>query len=69
MDSIETQNPYGVPVTTGGWAGSGAVMGFGITAYDLHQAFPDIIGSEYVFKALNYLYGNHPGSDISLVSG
>jgi len=69
MDSIETQNPYGVPVTTGGWAGSGAVVGFGITAYDLHQAFPDIIGSEYVFKALNYLYGNHPGSDISLVSG
>ena len=69
MDSLETQNPYGVPVTTGGWAGSGAVVGFGITAYDLHRAFPEIIGSEYVFKSLNYLYGNHPGSDISLVSG
>lgn len=68
MDSLEIRNPYGVPITTGGWAGSGAVVGFGIAAYELHTAFPEIIGSEYVFKALNYLYGTHPGSDVSLVS-
>jgi endoglucanase len=35
----------------------------------LNKAFPEIIDKEYVFKALNYLYGCHPGSDISFVSG
>ena len=69
MDSLLVENPYGVPITRGGWAGSGAVTGFGLTAYQLHQAFPDLIDKEYTLRALEFLYGNHPGSDISLVSG
>ncbi len=69
MDSLLFENPYGVPITRGGWAGSGSVTGFGLTAYHLHKAFPDLIGKEYALRALEYLFGNHPGSDISLVSG
>lgn len=69
MDSLLFENPYGVPVTRGGWAGSGSVTSFGLTAYQLHKSFPDLIGKEYALRALEYLYGNHPGSDISLVSG
>jgi endoglucanase len=69
MDSLLLQNPYGVPITMGGWAGSGPVTSFGVTAYDLHRTFPDIIDKKYALRALEYLYGNHPGSDISLVSG
>ncbi|BAV06816.1 N-terminal ig-like domain of cellulase [Filimonas lacunae] len=68
LDKMSAQNPYGVPVTGGGWAGSGVVINFGLTNYYLHRAFPDIIGSEPVFNSLHYLYGTHPGSDISLVS-
>ena len=34
----------------------------------LHKAFPEIIGPEYTFKGLNYIYGCHPGSSISFVS-
>lgn len=68
LDKMSTQNPYGVPVTGGGWAGSGAVINFGLTNYYLHRAFPDIIGAEAVYNSLHYLYGTHPGSDISLVS-
>ncbi len=68
LDKISTQNPYGVPVTTGGWAGSGAVVGFGLTSYFLWKAFPEIIDKEYVLRSLNYIYGTHPASDISLVS-
>ena len=68
LDKIVTQNPHGVPVTTGGWAGSGAVVGFGLTNYFLWKAFPEIIDKEYVLRSLNYLYGTHPVSDISLVS-
>lgn len=68
LDRIGTQNPFGVPVGTGGWAGSGQVIGFAMTNYLLHKAFPQIIDAEQVFRGLNYLYGCHPGSDISLVS-
>ncbi len=68
-DSITLQNPYGVPISTGGWAGSSWAVGFGITNYYLHKAFPDIIDPETVYRGLNYIYGCHPGSNISFVSG
>jgi hypothetical protein len=71
-DSLVTfyeRNPFGVPITTGGWAGNGWVMRFAITNYLLHKAFPDMIDPEYVFRGLHYIYGCHPGSNISFVSG
>jgi hypothetical protein len=39
-----------------------------ITNYWLHEAFPDLIDPENTFKGLNYLFGCHPGSNISFVS-
>ena len=63
------ENPFGVPVTGGGWAGSGWAIEFGITNYYLHKAFPEIIGPENTFRGLHYIYGCHPGSNISFVSG
>jgi len=44
-------------------------MGFTLRNYYLHKAFPDIIEPEWVYRGLNYLYGCHPGSNISFVSG
>jgi endoglucanase len=69
IEEIEKQNPYGVPISTRGWGGSGLAMFFSIYNYFLYKAFPDLIDREYVFKGLNYIYGCHPGSDISFVSG
>jgi hypothetical protein len=68
LDKFYEQNPFGVPISTRGWAGSGWVIYFGINNYLLHKAFPEIIGPEYTFRALDYIYGCHPGSDISFVS-
>ncbi|MCW3846311.1 glycoside hydrolase family 9 protein [Sphingomonas sp. LB-2] len=62
-------NPYGVPITEGGWAGNGLVVNLGITDYAIHRAFPDLSNGDTVFRALDYLHGTHPGSDISFVSG
>ncbi|HWO09504.1 MAG TPA: glycoside hydrolase family 9 protein, partial [Polyangiaceae bacterium] len=62
-------NPFGVPITRGGWAGNGAVVRFATTAYQLHVAFPDLFPARDVFAGLEYLHGRHPGSDISFVSG
>ncbi|MFZ6028721.1 MAG: glycoside hydrolase family 9 protein [Chloroflexota bacterium] len=69
LDQVTKENPFGVFVSTGGWAGSGFVVRMAITNYMLHKAFPEIIDAESVFRGLHYLYGCHPGSDISLVSG
>ncbi|MFO7932569.1 MAG: glycoside hydrolase family 9 protein [Bacteroidales bacterium] len=69
IDSMIYENPYGVPITRGGWAGSGTVIGQSVTHYHLLQAFPDIFDPEDVYRGLHYIYGCHPGSDISLVSG
>jgi hypothetical protein len=66
--SISKANPYGVPITEGGWAGNGAIVRLGITDYALHKAFPDIIDGQGVFRGLDYLYGTHPGSNLSFVS-
>lgn len=68
LDSLFRQNPFGVPISTGGWAGSSWVVGSGITNYLLFKAFPNIMNPEYTYRCLGYLFGCHPGSDISLVS-
>jgi len=69
MDNFINENPFGVPISRGGWAGSGWVTGFAINNYVIHKAFPDLIDPESVYRGLNYLYGTHPGSNISFVSG
>jgi endoglucanase len=63
------ENPFGVPVTRGGWAGNGAVVGFALSNYYLHRAFPDLYTKDATIRGLDYLYGTHPGSNISFVSG
>ncbi|MDO3385611.1 glycoside hydrolase family 9 protein [Gilvimarinus sp. SDUM040013] len=66
---IEKDNPYGVPITRGGWAGNGSVMSFGISNYWLNKAFPDIVEEELVYRSLNYIFGTHPDSNYSFASG
>jgi hypothetical protein len=62
------QNPFGVPITRGGWAGNGAVISFAITMYYLHRAYPHLFPPDHTLRGLDYLYGTHPDSDISFVS-
>ncbi len=69
LDALLGANPFGVPITPGGWGGSGAVLGFAQQTYALHRAFPDIVGPEYPSRAIDYLLGTHPVSSVSLVSG
>ncbi len=68
-DDLLTKNPFGVPITTGGWAGNGSVIHWATTNYLLHKTYPDIIGPEYAHRGLDYIYGCHPSSNISFVSG
>jgi endoglucanase len=63
------ENPFGVPITRGGWAGSGAVVDFATTAYYLHRTYPDLYARDDALAGLEFLYGRHPGSNLSFVSG
>jgi hypothetical protein len=68
LDDLARQNPFGVPITEGGWAGNGTVIGAAMANYYLHQAFPTKIGKEDVLRGLNYIFGTHPDSNLSFVS-
>jgi endoglucanase len=68
-DEMRTQNPYGVPITTRGWAGNGSIIDWAATNYLMHKAYPEIIGPEYSYRGIAYIYGCHPVSNISFVSG
>jgi hypothetical protein len=62
------QNPYGVPISMGTWGGAGGVTRFAAEMYLLHEAFPDGVGPEHTLHGLDYVLGNHPVSNVSLVS-
>jgi endoglucanase len=68
VDKALAKNPYGVPISTGTWGGSGTAAGFGASMYFLHQAFPEIIGPEYTLRSFDYVLGRHPVSNVSYVS-
>jgi hypothetical protein len=68
QDAALAQNPFGVPISTGTWGGSGAAAGFAIRMYYLHQAFPDMVGTEDTLRGFDYVLGRHPVNNVSLVS-
>lgn len=68
IEGLEKDNPYGVPIGLGNWAGSGAVMNFGTTISYASEHFPDIIDANHAFKAADYLFGCHPYHNYSLVA-
>ena len=67
VDEIKKDNPYGVPISGGGWGGSGGVVNFAITNYYAYKAFPDIMGKEDVLRSMDYIFGCHPYSNVSFV--
>ncbi len=68
IDALAKANPYGVPIATGGWAGSGGVVNWASTNYQLNKLFPDIIDAESVYRGLHFIFGTHPASNTSLVA-
>ena len=68
IDGLEIDNPYGVPIGLGNWAGSGGVVNFGTTICFANTHFPDIIDANHAFKTTNWLFGCHPYHNYSLVA-
>ena len=68
IDELEKDNPYGVPIGLGNWAGGGMIVNFGTTICFANEHFPDIIDASHAFKTTNWLYGCHPYHNYSLVA-
>jgi len=68
IDGYEKDNPYGVPMSIRGWGGTSNVINWAITNYYAYKVYPDLIGKEYVYQGLNYIYGCHPYSNLSFVN-
>ena len=68
VESLCTENPYGLPIGLGNWAGGGQVLSFGTTVCFAYIYFPDIIKRESVFRAADWIYGCHPYHNYSFVA-
>src|ERR1035437_677577 len=66
----QKENPYGVPYKPYIWGAGWGIQSFGVDQLFLHLGFPEIFKSEYVFNALNFILGVHPGENTaSFASG
>ncbi|PRY96670.1 cellulase-like Ig domain-containing protein [Marinilabilia salmonicolor] len=68
ITALKADNPYGVPISTRGWAGNSGVIEWATTNYMAYKAFPEIMDKEDVTRGLDYLFGCHLHSNISFVS-
>jgi hypothetical protein len=68
IEALEKDNPYGVPIGLGNWAGGGQIVSFGTTICFAHTHFPEIIDASHAFKTTNWLFGCHPYHNYSLVA-
>lgn len=70
IDALEKETPYGLPYRPRIWGAGWEIERFGVEQYFLHEAAPDVFPARYLFQALNFLLGCHPGSNnASFVSG
>ena len=68
ISRFDEQNPYGVPIGLGNWAGGNAVLSFGTTVCFAHLYFPEIVPKKEVYRVANWLYGCHPYHNYSFVA-
>ncbi|HVZ66495.1 MAG TPA: glycoside hydrolase family 9 protein [Lacunisphaera sp.] len=70
VDQLAAETPYGIPYQPDIWGAGWLIERFGVEQYFLHTGAPDIFPADYLFNALNFILGCHPGSNTaSFVSG
>ena len=68
IKGLEKDNPYGVPIGLGNWAGNGVITGFGTTICFASRYFPDVVDAGNAYKVTNWLFGCHPYHNYSFVA-
>ena len=65
LEEQGAETPYGIPYRPHIWGAGWDIQAFGYRHYFLHTAYPDIFGAEFIYNALNFILGCHPGSNTS----
>jgi hypothetical protein len=65
IDKQSAETPYGIPYRPYIWGAGWDIQSLGFRLYFLHTAYPDIFGKEYIYDALNFILGCHPGENTS----
>ncbi|MDR0430499.1 MAG: glycoside hydrolase family 9 protein [Tannerellaceae bacterium] len=65
LEKQGAETPYGIPYRPHIWGAGWDIQAFGYRHYFLHTAYPDIFGPEFIYNALNFILGCHPGSNTS----
>lgn len=68
IKGLEKDNPYGVPIGLGNWAGNGAIQSFGTTVCFANKYYPDVVDASDAFKVTSWLFGCHPYHNYSFVA-
>ena len=68
IEGLEEDNPYGVPIGRGNWAGGGMTLNFGTTVCFASKYYPDIIDKAHAYKTAEWFFGRHPYHNYSLVA-
>ena len=68
LKDFDKQNPYGVPIGLGNWAGGNFVVSLGTTINYAHLYYPDIIKKDEIYRVANWLFGCHPYHNYSFVA-
>ena len=68
VEELENDNPYGVPIGLGNWAGGGQILSHGTTVCYASIYFPDIMDKSHAYKAAEWHFGRHPYHNYSLVA-
>ncbi len=70
LEQMGGATPYGVPYRPNIWGAGWDIQSFGFMYYFLVKSYPDLFNAKYLYNALNFVLGCHPGSNTaSFASG
>jgi hypothetical protein len=70
LDEIVSKTPYGLPYEPDIWGAGWGIQRMGVQQFWLHTCCPDLFPSTFMFNAVSFILGCHPGPNTtSFVSG
>lgn len=70
LEKQGAETPYGIPYRPHIWGAGWDIQSFGFRHYFLYKSYPDLFGTEFIYNALNFVLGCHPGlNTASFASG
>jgi endoglucanase len=65
IEEQQKETPFGVPYRPFIWGAGWNIQEFGVHQYYLLKYFPDLFDEKYMYNALNFVLGCHPGENTS----